>query len=99
MNPSHKGALSEMAACSWLLQQGYHVFRNVSPVGPADIIAWKPDCDETLRIDVKTVSASKCGRYLAIQKLKDDQVKSGVVPLYVLPDGKIVIGEISSKEG
>jgi Holliday junction resolvase len=52
MDAKHKGAHSELAACVWLLEQGYEVFRNVSQHGTTDMIALKHDC--TLRVDVKT---------------------------------------------
>lgn len=48
------GARSELIASAWLIGKGYNVFRNVSPSGPADIIAWNPDTGETLYIDVTT---------------------------------------------
>lgn len=51
MNPVRKGALAELKACSWLIEQGYEVFRNVSPEGPFDLIAVKPG--ETIYVDVK----------------------------------------------
>ena len=54
MNKKHKGAVAELKATAWLLQQGYEVFRNVSPYGPYDIIAIKDDIIE--KIDVKTAS-------------------------------------------
>jgi hypothetical protein len=52
MDKGRKGAHSELIACAWLLDQGYDVYRNVSPVGMVDIIAIKGD--EHLKIDVKT---------------------------------------------
>jgi Holliday junction resolvase-like predicted endonuclease len=48
----HKGAHSELAACVWLLEQGYEVFRNVSQHGTTDMVAIKYDM--IWRIDVKT---------------------------------------------
>jgi hypothetical protein len=51
----HLGAHTELRAVSWLLEQGYEVFRNVSPSGPADIIVFREDEAPRL-IDVKTMS-------------------------------------------
>jgi hypothetical protein len=51
------GALSELAACAWLLRRGYEVFRNVSPNGPADLVAWRPGYDPIL-VDVKTLGGA-----------------------------------------
>jgi len=52
-----KGDYSELLASAWLLKQGYEVFRNVSSVGPIDIVAVNED--ETILIDVKTCSLRK----------------------------------------
>lgn len=54
MNSTQTGTLAELAACNWLIEQGYEVFRNVCSTGPFDIVAVKPG--ETLYIDVKTAS-------------------------------------------
>lgn len=54
MNTMRKGALAEIKAIAWLIEQGYEVYRNISPEGPFDLIAIKPK--ETVYIDVKTVS-------------------------------------------
>ncbi len=56
MDKKHKGATSELIATTWLLKQGYEVFRNVSPHGKIDIIAIHPDTGEILYIDVKTIA-------------------------------------------
>jgi hypothetical protein len=73
----HRGAQAELFACAYLLGEGYEVFRNISPCGPADIIACK-DTD-LLRIDVKS------GTYHP--RLTDDQRRDGVIILYVGEDG------------
>ncbi len=52
---SFTGALNEMKAVVYLMEQGYQVFTNVKGTGPADLVAWCPDTNETLVIDVKTV--------------------------------------------
>jgi Holliday junction resolvase-like predicted endonuclease len=54
MDCSTVGAASELEAASWLLGQGYQVFRNVSAHGPADLVAWNPQTKETLFVDVTT---------------------------------------------
>lgn len=54
MDKKHKGAVCELTACAWLLEQGYEVFRNVSAFGHADIVAWKGD--EILKLDVKSIA-------------------------------------------
>jgi Holliday junction resolvase-like predicted endonuclease len=50
----HKGALAELGASTWLLNEGYEVFRNVSQHGAVDIIARHPVPGAILLIDVKT---------------------------------------------
>jgi hypothetical protein len=49
------GKISELKAQIWLLNQGYEVFANIKPTGPADIIAWDKQTDKFIKIDVKTV--------------------------------------------
>jgi hypothetical protein len=48
----HKGAFGELRACAWLLEQGYEVYRNVSPFGCVDIVGLKDGCVEYF--DAKT---------------------------------------------
>lgn len=55
MDDKHKGALAELKAASWLLSQGYEVFRNVSPFGAVDLISMDPETHELNLIDVKTI--------------------------------------------
>lgn len=52
LSKKHKGAHSELIAVTWLLSEGYEVFRNVSSHGPIDIIAFRDG--ETLLLDVKS---------------------------------------------
>lgn len=53
----HRGAKSELAAALWLMEQGFEVFRNVSPHGAADIVAIARD-GSFIKVDVKT--ANEC---------------------------------------
>lgn len=55
----HKGAHAELIACSWLLENGYDVFRNVSQHGKIDLIGMK-DGSVTF-FDVKTNNRNKQG--------------------------------------
>lgn len=61
MNKKHKGAVAELKACSWLLEKGYEVFRNISQHGGIDIIAIDPITNEVSFFDVKTVYSLKHG--------------------------------------
>lgn len=51
---SARGAASELVACAWLLERGWHVCRSVSPSCPFDGIAWRDGV--ALRFEVKTLS-------------------------------------------
>jgi hypothetical protein len=42
-------------ASTWLLRQGYEVFRNVSPHGIADMVAWKPG-EPPIMVEVRKLS-------------------------------------------
>jgi hypothetical protein len=55
MDPKHKGAVGELMASTWLLRQGYEVFRNVSPHGIADMVAWKPG-EPPIMVEVRKLS-------------------------------------------
>lgn len=62
LNTTKKGAIAELTACNWLLNQGYEVFRNLTPTGWIDIIAWKAN-EDPIFIDVAMCS-NKDGRIL-----------------------------------
>lgn len=49
------GAINEMKAVIWLIEQGYQVFTNIKGTGPADMVAWEPQTNKTIVIDVKTM--------------------------------------------
>lgn len=53
----HRGAAGELAACAWLLERGFEVFRNVSSAGPADLVAWHVESGSVYLIDVKARNA------------------------------------------
>lgn len=81
-NTANVGAYSELIACAWLLEQGYQVFRNVSPSGPYDIIAIKGP--EELRVNVRTIRFSmRTGSY---PRVKWKAPLADVQFLYVDPD-------------
>ena len=50
------GDIAEMKACAWLMEQGYDVFRNVSSVGPADLMVWDLDTLKVFPVDVKNTT-------------------------------------------
>lgn len=54
---SRIGAIGELIICAYLLNKGWHVFRNVSPTGPIDLVAVYNSL--IISIDVKTMTPSK----------------------------------------
>lgn len=69
------GAASELLAATDLIQNGFDVFRNLSPNGPCDLIAMKDGV--LLRIEVKSAPHTKEYWYdvLAVVSQKDGTVK------------------------
>lgn len=55
LDQSTRGALHEMKAVVYLMEQGYQVFTNIKGTGPADMVAWCPKTNKIMVIDVKTV--------------------------------------------
>ena len=92
MAPSKLGAYSELRATTWLMEQGYEVFRNVSPCGKTDLIAEKGG--EFLRIDVKTGNWTKTGYLSGVSQARINKAEEdGVKLLIVMPDGKCIYGQ------
>lgn len=91
MEAKHKGACSELIASVWLMQQGFEVFRNVSPHGSTDVVAIKYDC--TYRIDVKTanVSIMQDG---TVRNYCSFKPPKGVRCLVVLSNGNCMWGDL-----
>ena len=86
----HRGAWSEIMAMSWLIEQGYEVFRNISATGFADLVAHNFNTGKTWLVDVKTctIYCNKDGTYYVTgSKLSAEQTSLGVRPLYVTHDG------------
>lgn len=50
---SIKGSINELVVCTYFLQKGYEVYRNVSPTGKGDIVIWDRKTTPII-IDVKT---------------------------------------------
>ena len=86
MDKKHRGALSQLQAEAWLLEQGYEVFRNVSIHGPIDIVAIKGDT--ILKLDVKTARSVSPNSAV---RLKPEQEARGVKALLVWGDGSFEI--------
>jgi len=56
---SRVGDLSEFYTITWLWDQGYEVFPNAGSTGMVDMVAWHPETEETILIDVKTARKTK----------------------------------------
>lgn len=87
-DPNRIGDINELKAVTWLLEQGYEVFRNVGCTGPIDLVAVKPG--EVLMIDVKTSKIVEYDGFTYLQpggyKTKDRERKAkeyGVKLLHV----------------
>lgn len=77
----HRGAYAEHLAIIWLVKEGYEVFRNISPHGACDIVAFKNDFSEKILIDVKTTTVYRTADKklkICVIKPKAHQVKCGI---------------------
>jgi hypothetical protein len=54
LSKSSRGAASELRAGVYLLEQGWHAFRAVSPACPVDYVAWKPGSNPIL-VEIKSL--------------------------------------------
>ena len=95
METKHKGAHSELAASVWLLEQGFEVFRNVSPHGNTDLVAIKYDC--ILRIDVKTAQSNTLKNGTVVHYCSHKPAK-GVRILAALSNGDFVWADLLPTE-
>lgn len=80
LNVGKIGAVSELEMCAYYVREGYEVFRNVTPNGPADIILWKPETGELHILDIKSyVSTCAPDNYIVQEERKRD-FKVKIVP-------------------
>lgn len=94
----HRGTISELIGCKYLLEIGYEVFRNVSQHGLADVAAISPS-GELVIFDIKTASVptwiNSKGKTMKgnpiIKSLSSEQEALGIKALYVLEDGSVKI--------
>jgi len=85
---ANRGAWGELIASAWLMENGYQVFRNLCPVGPMDIVAFKDGA--FWGIDVKIVQITMARDRIVVSngnRLSDKQMNMGVKQLWVTPDG------------
>jgi|DEB0MinimDraft_10_1074344.scaffolds.fasta_scaffold03829_3 hypothetical protein len=60
------GAISELKAATWFLQQGYEVFTAVLPQTRTDMVVLDKE-GKTFRVQVKTATWSKAGKWSYLQ--------------------------------
>jgi Holliday junction resolvase len=75
---SRIGDLSEFYAVTWLWDQGYEVFPNAGSQGMVDMVAWHPETEETILIDVKTARKTKDNNDDVSKTRTQAQIKKGV---------------------
>ena len=91
MSKGHRGAHSELLASAELINEGYEVFRNVCPDGPADLIAWRPETGEVRILDIKTATKTTRPQGFKAGALTTRQVGLGVQRIAVLPGGEMIV--------
>lgn len=89
MDRKHRGARAELLAITFLLKEGYEVFRNVSPYGLIDIVAIKGGV--SAHFDVKTAQITSDGGRRMVARLSLEQVSAGVKCINVYDDDVVVI--------
>lgn len=89
IDQKHKGARAELIAITFLLKEGYEVFRNVSPHGLIDLVAIKGGV--TTHFDVKTGQIATDGRTRLMARLSLDQVAAEIKCINVYDDDMVVI--------
>ena len=90
-NKQRTGDISEHIAVVKFLKQGYHVFKNVSPKGPIDMVLVHQETGEVRKIDVKTTSyrqSWKPGTRIHRQRSKE-QVRLGVEYEFIEKDDDV----------
>jgi hypothetical protein len=91
-----KGSINELRACSHLLALGYEVFRNVSPSGKGDIVAWEHGRTPIV-IDVKAITTGVYVRKDGEERQFTAMNKSkypGVITIGVIEGGDVVCDEL-----
>lgn len=92
MDCCKKGTYSELIAVNYFLSQGYEVFRNIAPSGPADLVIWSPRTNETVFVDVKTATRYVRADGTVIYNYGDKQRRPRRFVKYLLVHDGIVLG-------
>jgi len=54
LSTSRKGIIAELRAAGWLMEQGFEVFLNIAPDGPADLACLHRETGDMFVVDVKS---------------------------------------------
>lgn len=85
-----KGTSAEYAGISWLLKQGYHVFKNVHVTGFIDVAIF--DGKKLIGIDIKSETFRKKNGQKIYRKPSSKQKQYGVKLLFVQENGECYFG-------
>ncbi len=85
MAPSKLGSFSELIAATWLMKQGYEVYRNLSACGKVDLLAERNG--ELIKIDVKTAHTRKDGSFYRPTSEIKLQNAQNISILFAFPSG------------
>lgn len=90
LNSAKKGAMNELKAAAWLVEQGYDVYRAVSPDAPFDLVAF--DGEELFAVEVKTMS--RCIQNGKTYENTKFRVHPHVSQLLIVDGHEIIMGDL-----
>jgi len=85
-----KGTSAEYAGISWLLKQGYHVFKNVHVTGFIDVVIF--DGEKLIGVDIKSETFRKKNGQKIYRKPSSKQKQYSVKLLFVRDNGECYFG-------
>jgi len=85
-----KGTSAEYAGISWLLKQGYHVFKNVHVTGFIDVVVFVGE--KLIGIDIKSETFRKKNGQKIYRKPSSKQKQYSVKLLFVQENGECYFG-------
>lgn len=90
------GDISEIEVCLHLLKNDYEVFKNISCVGPADIVAVNNKTRDVLFLDIKTPMIyvyPNGNKRIYTNKLSNRQIELGIKIVCVYEDKLYISGK------
>ena len=85
-----KGTSAEYAGISWLLKQGYHVFKNVHVTGFIDVVIFNGE--KLIGVDIKSETFRKKNGQKIYRKPSSKQKQYSVKLLFVKDNGECYFG-------